>query len=175
MPSQWGSLEHSGWNSSLSASLSVQPAMAALKPAGPAKAAGTECAFACDAGQCVTHHSRQGAKKEEPRAPTPRAKEQAETEGQGMAAQMPCQVPRRNTCLLRQLAHFPPHTWYASHSRYLPAFASPERLMPSPALSAHSRPIHMQSANQIDAQAFLADIYFDSVEASFSCPPVKHL
>ena len=66
--------------------------MAAVKPAGPAKAAGMEYAVACDVGQWSDAKAR-GAKKEDSHIPAPGAKEQAGMEGQGMAARPSSRLP----------------------------------------------------------------------------------
>lgn len=50
--------------------------MAVTKPTGPAKAAGTDHAIACDVGQRVSRRSREGAKKEAQGIPALRAQEQ---------------------------------------------------------------------------------------------------
>ena len=91
--------------------------MAAVKPAGPAKAAGTEHAVACDVGQCVRRQS-QRRQEGESRVPVPGAKEQAGMEGQEMAAQPSSRLPVLRV-LLRSWLTVPvvPGPLHASPSR----------------------------------------------------------
>lgn len=89
--------------------------MAAVKPAGPAKAAGTEHAVACDVGQCVRRQS-QRSQEGESRVPAPGAKEQAGMEGQGTAARPSSRLP-----VLRVLLH----SWLTVPLVPGPLYASP--------------------------------------------------